>query len=145
MLMWNRNAWFWFHFISSIKQIIASINAYFWATKSGSKKSAVILWAYMEHAVIEHRPVKRNNSSSLKKKNLKLPRPSLFKSVLYTDTFTNCGLPDKMYWKPERTVRRALVTSEPPSFVHLIPIKARMAPKNPRQTEEIIRPRHTWI
>lgn len=54
-------------------------------------------------------------------------------------------LPLRMKWKPERTVRRALVVSEPPILVHFMPIKARMAPKKPRHTEVIIRPRHTWI
>lgn len=35
--------------------------------------------------------------------------------------------------------------SEPPILVHFIPIRARVAPKNPRHTDAIIRPRHTWI
>lgn len=55
------------------------------------------------------------------------------------------GIPLRMKWKPERTVRRALVVSEPPIFVHFIPTKARIAPKKPRHTAAIIRPRHTWI
>lgn len=45
----------------TVKQIfILILNTYFWATKRGSKKSVVILWAYMEHAVIQQRPAERN-------------------------------------------------------------------------------------
>lgn len=50
-----------------------------------------------------------------------------------------------MKWKPETTVRRALVGLEPPIFVHFIPTRARVAPKKPRHTAAIIRPRHTWM
>lgn len=54
-------------------------------------------------------------------------------------------LPLRMKWKPDRTVSRALMVSEPPIFVHFMPTRARTAPKKPRHTAAIIRPRHTWI
>lgn len=54
-------------------------------------------------------------------------------------------LPLRMKWKPEEKVRRALVVWEPPIFVHFIPSRARAAPKKPRHTAAIIRPRHTWM
>lgn len=53
--------------------------------------------------------------------------------------------PLRIKLKPDRTVRRALVVSEPPIFVHFIPSKAKAAPKKPRQTAAIIKPRQTWI
>lgn len=147
--------WLW----SAIKGIfLVILNTYFWATKSGSKKSVVILWAYMEHAIREQRPAERNNRICATNSDLNQSRRSWWCDSVEQVIHSKCFIPDRsrhretgfflplrMKWKPERTVRRALVVSEPPIFVHFIPTKARMAPKKPRHTEAIIRPLHTWI
>lgn len=149
--------WLW----SAIKDIfLVILSTYFWATKSGSKKSVVILWAYMEHAVREQRPAERNKRICAANSNLNQSRRSWWCDLVEHLIHSKCYIPSesrhrhicsvgflpfRMKWKPERTVRRALVVSEPPIFVHFIPTKERMAPKKPRHTEAIIRPLHTWI
>ena len=50
-----------------------------------------------------------------------------------------------MKWKPAKQAIRAFVVSDPPILVHFIPTKARMAPKKPKQTAAIIKPRHTCM
>lgn len=54
-------------------------------------------------------------------------------------------LPLRIKCSPHRQVILALVVSDPPILVHFMPTSARVAPKNPRHTAEIISPRHTWI
>ena len=113
-------------------------NAYFCATKRGSKKSVVILCAYMEHAIMQQMPMERNKQIYAPNKGTKV---TSFKFIFIRQNERN--LPLRMKWKPDRTVRRDLVVSEPPILVHFIPTKARMAPKKPRHTDAIISPRHT--
>ncbi len=54
-------------------------------------------------------------------------------------------LPLRIKCSPHRQVILALVVSGPPILVHFMPTSARIAPKNPKHTAEIISPRHNWI
>lgn len=143
--------WSW----SAVRQVLSLIlSTYFWATKRGSKKSVVIRWAYMEHAIIQQRPVKENTNMwnicpqlrvwyyQLQCREFKL---SMYEYGICSFFPIVCWLPLRIKWNPERTVRRALVVSEPPILVHFIPTKARIAPKKPRHTAAIMRPRQTWM
>lgn len=79
-----------------IKDIfLVILNTYFWATKSGSKKSVVILWAYMEHAIREQRPAERNNRICATNSDLNQSRRSWWCDSVEQVIHSKCYIPDK--------------------------------------------------
>lgn len=122
-------------FFQWARNIQTENNTYFCSTKRGSKNSVVILLAYREQPVMEHRPERHQRYRS---QSVPLtPWSTVFGGSYY--------LPDKMNTIPAKQASFALALSEPPTLVHFIPKSAKMEPKKPRLTAAIISPRQAWM